>query len=185
MQIDAKVVLRLAEISNNIAFFDIEATGLNCDYNSIVVCSVKPYKKKPVVFSTWRPGDDKALVRQIKQELEKYPIWCGYYSKMYDVPMIQGRLLRHGIAPLVKSHHIDLYFQLNANINTSRKSQGHRIGWLGLEENKMFVSADEWNKFLTYPKTYGRKLRARCASDTIGLEQLFERTKSLIVNITR
>ena len=62
MQIEASDYLRLVEKSNTLAFFDIEATGLRGDYNSVLVASIKPYNSKPYSFVVKQPGNDSRIV---------------------------------------------------------------------------------------------------------------------------
>lgn len=187
MQLDnAQMFLRLVEKARTICTFDIESTGLRCDYNSVLVVSVKPYHKKPRTFFVNTSGDDKELVNAAARELEKFDCWISYYGKGFDFPMLQGRLLLHGLPPLQKRHHLDMYYHINAHTNTARKSQGHRISWLGTPEPKMSVSAQDWNESVI---KFSGKVRdtmiARCESDVKGLEGLYDRTKHLVINVTR
>jgi len=186
MQLDnAQMFLRLVEESQTLCCFDIESTGLRCDYNSVLVVSIKPYHKKVITFTVGKPGQDEKLVNEAARELEKYDCWVTYYGKGFDFPMLQGRLLLHGLPPLQKRHHLDMYYHINAHTNTARKSQGHRISWLGTPEQKMTVSAQDWNAVLANPERGLEIMRRRCESDCKGLEGLYDRTKHLVINITR
>lgn len=187
MKIDTLEFLELVEASNKLAFFDIEATGLRGDYNSVLVVAIKPFKTAtPTIFNITQPGNDQRVVREAKAELEKYTVICGYYSKGFDIPMLNTRLLKWGQVPVEKRLHIDLYFTLKANLLTARKSQGHLLEWLETPETKMTVGADMWNKILNNPTGEPmRVMKNRCASDVIGLQSLYERTKHLIREIKR
>ncbi len=72
MQLDAQEFLKLVEDSHQICSWDIESSGLKGDYNSILVCSIRPRGGKTKTFSVIRPGDDRTLCGQIRDELEKY-----------------------------------------------------------------------------------------------------------------
>ena len=65
MQLDTQEFLTLAEQANKLCFWDIEATGLRGDYNSVLVCSIKPFKSKPITFVVKQPGNDQKLVREL------------------------------------------------------------------------------------------------------------------------
>ncbi len=175
----------MAEASGRLLFFDIEAVGLRGDYNSILCVSVKPYGKKPETFAVTKPGDDKAMLRAATERLEKGIMWCGYYSKGFDIPMIRTRRLRHGMPDIKKQPHLDLYFSLKANLLTSRKSQAHLLSWLKVPEQKMTVSADDWNEVIVDPKKVMPTMIKRCESDTIGLEGLYRKTRHMIKDVTR
>lgn len=112
-------------------------------------------------------------------------MWVTYYGKGYDIPMLQSRLLKHRLRPLEKRLHLDLYFSMNSRVLTSRKSQGHRLRWLGGNQQKMGISPEEWNLVLSSPERGLSVLGARCVSDVKGLEALYRRFRPLIINITK
>ncbi len=175
--------LRLCESSRTLAVFDLEATGLRGDYNSVLCVSIKAYRGEPRTFSVTRAGDDKKVVKEAKDYLSKFDCVVGYYSKGFDMPMINTRLLKHGLSPVPKIHHIDMYFTLRYNLLTARKSQGHLLDWLDTPEKKMSVSAEEWNRVLSHPKKAMPIMIKRCESDVAGLESLYTRTRHLIKDI--
>lgn len=183
-KVDAQDYLSLLEAGRRIAFFDIEATGLSGDYNSILCVSVKPYGKPPLTFKVQKPGQDKEVVRLASEHLATFDAWVSYYGKGFDVPMFRARMLYHGLPDLVTRHHIDLYFTLKWRIKTSRKSQGHLLSWLKLPEQKMGVPAGVWSEILS--DTSGKLMETmvrRCESDTRGLEALYRRTRHLIRDV--
>jgi uncharacterized protein YprB with RNaseH-like and TPR domain len=185
MQVDAQRFLTMVEKAKSIAFFDIEASGLNGDYNSALVVSAKPYGLKPVTLSVVQPGNDQKMVREAKELLESFDCWVSYYGKGFDIPFLNTRLLKWGIAPIDKRHHIDMYYVLAYSLKTSRRSQAHLLNWLGTPEQKMSVSADVWNRIAENPTKHMPTMRKRCESDCAGLESLYDRTKHLIREITR
>lgn len=186
MQIEAQDYLRLVEKANTLAFFDIEATGLRGDYNSVLVASIKPYNSKPYSFVIKQPGNDNKVVRDVKEALESYDCWVTYYGKGFDIPMINTRLLKWKARPLEKRHHLDMFFTLKSNLLTARKSQGHLLSWLGTPEEKMTVGADVWSQVLMDPSGPAMKtMIARCESDVEGLQALYERTKHIIKDLKR
>lgn len=186
MNIEAQDFLRLTEQANTMVFFDIEATGLRGDYNSILVASFKPYQSKPYSFCIKQAGNDKAVARQIKDELEKYDMWVTYYGKGFDIPMVNTRLLKWKMQPVVKKPHLDLYFTIKANTLTARRSQGHLLSWLDAEESKMTVGADVWNQILAEPNGKAMKtMIERCESDVMGLQGLYEKTRHLAREIKK
>ena len=185
MQLDAQEYLDLTEGAGKLAFLDIEATGLRGDYNSILCVSIKPFGKKPYTFAVKQPGNDQKVVREAKEALEEYGCWCGYYSKGFDVPMLNTRLLKWGVDPIEKRPHIDLYFTLKANLLTARRSQGHLLSWLETPEEKMTVSAELWNRIIEDLEGTMPVMIKRCESDTAGLEALYRRTRHLIREIKR
>jgi uncharacterized protein YprB with RNaseH-like and TPR domain len=184
MQIDPQQYIKLIEDANQLCFFDIEASGLRGDYNSVYVVSILPYlDEKPYSFFIKQAGNDQKVVKDAKDALSRYSCWCGYYSKGFDKPMLNTRLLKWGQEPLPPRHHIDMYFSLKANLLTARKSQGHLLSWLGTPEQKMSVSADAWSEMPFKMDEHLPVMIDRCESDVMGLRDLYNRTKHLIKDI--
>jgi uncharacterized protein YprB with RNaseH-like and TPR domain len=180
------MLLTLCEESNRLCFFDIECTGLNPDYNSMLVVSVLPFKGKPTTFTVNKPGKDRKLVAEAAAELAKYYCWVSFYGKLFDVKFIDGRLLIHSLPELTKRHHADMYWHLRSITNTSRRSQAHYLRWFELDTQKMDVSPDGWNKVIADPKGEPMSvMKARCESDVQGLKGLYLRTRDRIREVTR
>ena len=185
MRVDEQDWLRLVEKAHSLAFVDIEATGLRGDYNSVLCVSVKPHGLKPETFLVKQPGNDQGVVVAAKEALEACAGWVTYYGKGFDIPMLNTRLLRWHRDPIEKRPHIDLYYALKYNLLMARRSQSHLLSWLGTPEQKMTIGAEEWNEVLRNPSAGLKTMKARCESDVVGLEALYERTKHLIHEIKR
>lgn len=187
MQVDAQDFLSLAESApKGLCSFDIEATGLNGDYNSALVVSVKPFGKDPMAMSVDTPGNDESLIRWAYSTLKKYTCWVSYYGKGFDVPMLQARAAKHGLPDiLLNHHHVDLYYVIAGTLRVARKSQAHLLRWLDLPEKKMDMSPEEWNQVLANPGEAMPRMIERCKSDTVGLESLYRKVKRLVRNVTR
>lgn len=186
ISVETQDFLRLAEGANTLLFVDIEATGLRGDYNSILVTSGLPYRNTvPVSFRVGQPGNDKRVVKEVKEMLEAHDCWVTYYGKGFDIPMVNTRLLKWGYKPVEKRPHVDLYFTLKSNLLTARRSQAHLLEWLETPETKMTISADVWNQILHNFDATIETLVQRCESDVRGLRALYEKTKHIIVDIKR
>jgi DNA polymerase elongation subunit (family B) len=184
MQIEAQKFLQIAEAAGAIAFLDIESSNLQGEYGSAVVVSIRPYQGSSITF-TARPGRDKALLKKVRETLHKYPLWVTYYGKGFDIGFLNTRMLRWGLPPLDRHHHIDLYYVLRYKTLTGRHSQGHLLSWLGTPEQKMSVPATVWSDLAANFDENIAILAERCESDTEGLEALYNKTKHLISEITR
>lgn len=185
MKVETGDFLRLVEKAKTLVSWDLEATGLRGDYNSILVVSCKPFGSVPVSFKVEQPGNDKKVVREVSDYLASADCWVTYYGKGYDVPMLQTRLLKWGLPELVKRPHIDLYYTLKYSLNTARRSQAHILEWLEAPEAKLTVSADMWNKILYDFAPAMKTMVKRCESDAANTEALYKRTKHLIKDIKR
>jgi DNA polymerase elongation subunit (family B) len=185
MQIEAQQFLKMAEKAGGIAIVDMEATGLKGDYNSLLCITIKPWHGKPKTFTAKKPGDDRALVAAARDELEKYDVWVSYYGKGFAIPMLRTRLCRHGYRNIKKRHHLDLYWTLKSALLMARRSQAHLLEWLDAPSKKMTLTPEVWNEVIRNPARAMRTLKQRCESDCAGLEALYDRTKNLIVEVTK
>jgi len=198
MNLPAQTFLNLVEQTNNIVCFDIEATGLRGDYGSILCASFKQPDEEPYTIAVTAPGNDKNLVSSIKDTLEHYMCWVTFYGKGFDIKMLNTRLLKHGLKPVEARPHIDMYWVAKAHLLTARKSQAHLLNWLEIElkldldhakhiVEKMTVSADTWVQILN-PNNFVKSMKimkARCESDVMGLEAMYNRMKHLAKDVTR
>ena len=186
MQLDTQEFLDLAEQTSRLYVFDLESTGLNCDYNSVLCVSIKPFGKKPFTFSVEQPGNDKKVVREAAECLAEAVGWVGFYSKGFDVKMLEGRLLKWGLPALDKKPHMDLYYTVAYKLNPARRSMAHLCEWLQLPDKKMSVTPSEWNNILAdCAGTMKRVMKPRCESDTVAAEGLYKRVRHLQKDITR
>jgi len=126
------------------------------------------------------------VVRQVRDFLADAAVWVTFYGKGFDVPMLEGRLLKWGQNHLFKRPHIDLFYHLVRKINMSRKSLIQVAKHIGVSEKKMDVDPDEWNRVLYDTKRTMKNIMVpRCEGDATMLEPALNKTKHLLLNITR
>ena len=187
MQVDSKMFLALVEETGSLMTFDIEASGLNADYGSMLCMSYKNFGSEVKTIVVKQPGNDEELALKAKEILESAKCWLSFNGKMFDIRFINSSLLYYGHPPVDKRHHLDLYFQLKPKIRASRKGLGPLAGWLKLSEGKMGVSQSVWREAPdpVMWKEHKKTLVARCESDVRVLENMYKRTKSFIGEVTR
>lgn len=188
MQIDAQQFLNLAEKAKSLCFFDIESSGLSADYHQILCATVKPFDSAPTTFMVESPASDRKAIKDLAECLATYDVWCGYYSKGFDVPMIQTRLLRWGLPALVKKHHLDLYFILKFACKAKRNGLGNWLRIMDVDEKKMDVGPEVWAEYWADNKKgeeHRALMQARCESDCSSLEKLYVKVRHLVANISR
>lgn len=182
MKIDPQKYLDLVEAAGDLVFWDIESTGFKGDYNSVLCVSMKPYGKDPYSFNIKAVGNDQKVVREVRDELEKYHCWCTFYGKGFDVPMLNTRLLKWGGEPVQSRHHIDMYFMLKSNTNLSSRSMAAAAGFLRTPEQKMSVPAYVWSE-VGFNMKHMDTLVERCESDCVVLEDVYKKSRHLIKDI--
>lgn len=113
-----------------IGFYDIECSNLDADFGIILSYSIKVLGKneyyegciKKVDIDRAKAGDeDKEVVKQLVEDLQKFDLLIGYYSSRFDMPFIRTRALTCGIDfPEYGSiKHIDLYFTIRGKFKLS------------------------------------------------------------------
>jgi uncharacterized protein YprB with RNaseH-like and TPR domain len=185
MQVDPQEYLDFVEATEQLATFDIEATQLNADLGSMLCASVKPFGKKPYTFKIKAVGNDVKVARDLKDALEEYHCWLTFYGKGFDVPFVNTRLLKWGYEPIEPRHHVDLFFTLKPKTKMSSKGLGRFASLLGTSEQKMGVSQNVWSEMAYNIKKNMAIMTARCESDTIVLEDLYNKTRHLIRDIKK
>jgi uncharacterized protein YprB with RNaseH-like and TPR domain len=103
-------------IGPTMAYFDIETTDLKGNFGRMLCASITDAFGNTETYDyTTYPGvnsiDDSGLAAAFRDALEKYDIWVSWNGKLFDVPFINARLMRRGLAPLRKDRmHIDLMY---------------------------------------------------------------------------
>jgi len=184
-QVEIQKFLDWIERDHTLLTWDIEASGLNADYDQILCISIKPYGKKCVTFQLKKGETDKKICLQARDMLSVADAWCTYYGKGYDVKMLNTRLLYHQVPLLVKQPHIDLFYVLKYFMKTGSKSQAHLLDFLELPEEKMTVHPSTWSQMSVHFTKNMKILVKRCESDCEGLEALYDRTKLAIQDARR
>lgn len=101
----------------NIVLWDIETFGFDfgADKGFILCGSYKTLGKKGIGTAVrknlGRNGakmwDDKQVCKQLYDVLSKADMWVTHNGKRFDVPFLNTRLLKHGLAPLPPVPHFD------------------------------------------------------------------------------
>lgn len=123
-------------VGPSIAFFDLETTystqpriltGAIADgFGRVTLFDLKSHEGKEWI-------DDSVLAVAIRDELEKYTIIAGWNSKMFDVPVLNGRLAYHGERRLQPQLHLDMMYYASG--------QFMRIGRRSLESVSTYFSS--------------------------------------------
>jgi len=172
VKVEAPDFLRLAENAGTVLFFDLETQGLTADYGKILVYSRKFNDDN--CRTTFR---EQSILKAMREDFEKADLLVGYNSRLFDVTYANTRLLEWGKLPLPKKHHLDMYFALKGKLRTTSKTMGAVGAFLNLQEAKLRIGPGAWRN-----RDY-ETLKKRCESDVILLEQVYHKTKHLVVTI--
>ena len=185
MQLDAQDFIRLVEANQSLALWDTESVGFNADYGTLLCGSVKTVYGSIKTFRVEQLGNDKKVARELKEYLETFDAWVTYFGKGHDVPFLNTRLLKHGLAPVEPRPHIDLFFVVKHHLRMSTKSQAQVLSFLETPGQKMHLSPSNWSELgMDFSKRM-KNIIARCESDCSGLEDGFHKIKHVIRDVKR
>lgn len=185
MQLDAQDFIRLVEKNKTLAIWDLETWNLNADYGGVLCGSVKTVNGPIKTFQIEQLGNDRKVVRELKDYLESFDAWVTQYGKMFDIKFLNTRLLKWGLAPVDPRPHIDTYFIVKAHMRLSSGSQAQLLSFLGTSQQKHHLGPDAWAELGADFPARMEQIVYRCETDVKGLEQGFHKIKHLIRDIKR
>jgi len=175
-----------------IGFFDIETTF-----------STQPRVLYAAVADAWGnvegfdrdtyPGenklfDDKELVEAYSKRLQDFDVLVGWNSKLFDVPVLNGRLAYHGsdTKRVDPNMHIDLmYYATGQFMKIGRRSLESVSYYFGTDNKKTPLDVRTWDKAVSGDDAAYREIKEHCDYDTLVLRDVFGSLKPHIRNIHR
>lgn len=169
-----------------VEFLDIETSNLDADFGIMLSYCIKEAGSEKIhegVLTTKdilgaKAGDEDArLVKQCIEDMQKFDILVGYYSKRFDVPFIRTRAVACGLFfPAFGSiKHIDMYDKVKGKFKLSSRRLENACRVLLGKTQKTRIDAKYWRaavrgeaKSLAYVLDHNRK-------DVIDLELLYDK----------
>lgn len=91
--------------------------------------------------------DDRELVKNIRDALNEYDIWVTWNGRLFDVPVLNGRLIFHGLEPLRTKMHIDLMWKASGgSVRIGRRSLQSASEYFNVSHRKTPLSVRVWDK---------------------------------------
>jgi len=183
-----------------IAYWDIETSDLNAEHGRMICASVLSLPSgrmhtKRLDTMVRSPNyeardmtDDRELCVWLRDILEDHHLTSGWYSKGFDIPFLQSRLMFHGEKLLGKHLHLDgiWYCKGWRGIKAQSGKLMHVARSLGIKERKLVVDPDTWQKAIVGNKAAMDIIQERCESDVRLTREVTERildAKQLVRNI--
>lgn len=172
-------------IGFNIGFFDIESTFSN---QPIVLYAaiadqfgrVEQFRKGPVIT------DDRELVEAYTKRLEEYDILVGWNSTLFDIPVLRGRQLFHGLLPLEPHMAIDLMYKASGSAaRIGRRSLDSVSNYFDVSNRKTPLNVRTWDLAMSGDETAYEKIVEHCDADVLVTRDVFGVLKRGIRNIHR
>lgn len=169
-----------------VLFFDIESTGLNATFGTILCIGHKflsdPEVHVPTILDKRRKKDmldDKALV----ERFSKVYNWCdysvGHYSSRFDLPMIRTKLLKYGLPPLPPKPHIDTWWIARRELKLHSNRLAVLQDFLGVAHSKTPLKPDDWIQAAHGSKAALDYIVEHCRQDVLVLEEVFLKLRPL------
>lgn len=169
----------------SIGFWDLETTFSTQPivlYGAIadVFGNVRQFAKGPDIT------DDRELVRSIAEALSEYDIWVTWNGKLFDVPVLNGRLRYHGLPPLPLVKHIDaMYYATGGSMRIGRRSLQSVSEYFDVPNRKTPLSVRIWDKAMAGDADAYALIAEHCDADVLVTRDVFAVLKPQIANIHR
>lgn len=130
--------------------------------------------------------DDSTLVYNIASALSDYDVWVTWNGKLFDVPVLNGRLRYHGFQPLPLIKHIDaMYYATGNSMRIGRRSLASVSEYFDVPNRKTPLSVRIWDQAMAGDEDAYRKIVEHCDADVLVTRDVFNVLKPQISNIHR
>lgn len=169
-----------------ILFFDIESTGLNATFGTLLCIGYKFFNDPEVFVPTILDGrkrgnmlDDKRLVERFAKIYNHCDYSVGHYSSRFDLPMIRTKLLKYGLPPLAPKPHIDTWWIARRELKLHSNRLAVLQDFLGCASSKTPLKPDDWIQAAHGSKAALDYIVEHCRCDVLVLEEVFLKLRPL------
>lgn len=183
----------------NIAYFDIETNDLNGSFGRILCASVLLLPSEEMV--TFRLDDyikrkqaknmrdDRAIAVDLRNVLNEQHLTLGWYSKGFDIPFLNTRLIAHEEDRMRTKLHLDgIWYAKGWRGLKAKNAKLESVAeFFGLDERKMAVDPETWEEARVGEREAMDIIVERCESDVRLTREVTERLldNELVANIQR
>jgi uncharacterized protein YprB with RNaseH-like and TPR domain len=173
-------------------WWDLESTGLTAIMGRILCASfadswgnVKTFRYEDYPGETLI--DDGPLVLAIRDELEKAGHWVTWNGKLFDVPLLNARLLKAGHRPLRKDiMHTDLmYFARGQFVRIGSSKLVNVSTFIDSPNQKTPLEWETWQLAATGDKAAMDQIVVHCEADVMVTRDVFAVLGAHITTIHR
>lgn len=130
--------------------------------------------------------DDKALVKAAAMALTDFDIWVTWNGKLFDVPVLNGRLRYHGLQPLPLVKHVDaMYYATGGSMRIGRRSLASVSEYFDVANRKTPLSVRIWDKAMSGDAEAYELIVEHCDADVLVTRDVFAVLKTQIANVHR
>jgi len=119
-------------------------------------------------------SDDSKLVKAIKEKMEKSFAWVSWYGKMHDVPLINARLAKAGVDPLVKRIHVDALYYFRRPFMALHSARLEAVAQtFGFKHQKTKLDPNTWVAAYELKEDAMNEVCEHCKEDVLALKEAF------------
>jgi uncharacterized protein YprB with RNaseH-like and TPR domain len=134
-----------------IGYLDIEAGGLNANWDYMLTWCIKTKDKKEYKYGVIDQSEilsydfDKRIIKELIETLKEYDIVITYYGTKYDIPFIRSRAISHKIKFLGfgSVQHKDVYYMVKSKLKIHRNSLESACALVGIK-GKNHIKGNYW-----------------------------------------
>ena len=169
----------------NMAFWDLETTFSTQPI--VLYGAIADHFGRVRGFSKGKDiTDDKQIVKDIRDALAEYDVWVTWNGKLFDVPVLNGRLIFHGLEPLPPTMHIDLMYKATGgSVRIGRRSLQSVSEYFGVPNRKTPLSVRTWDKAMAGDASSYDLIGEHCDADVLVTRDVFAVLKPQIVTVQR
>ena len=180
-----------------IVAFDLETSDLKALMGRIFCCSFMPIvdgvATKPYTFhlheSRFKGAskiDDSKLCVAIREELEKYNMIVGWNSKLFDLPLLNARLAKHGTHPCRPQFHADImWYAGGSSMRIGSRKLVNVQKYFKLGEEKTDIDWEQWQAVATGDAKAMKVVVEHCEADVKVLAEAYWKLLPYISTIHR
>tara|TARA_Y100000310_G_scaffold336735_1_gene422075 strand:- start:2638 stop:3195 length:558 start_codon:yes stop_codon:yes gene_type:complete len=130
------------------------------------------------------PNPDKQLAMMLRDEIERYDEIVTWNGKMFDVPFLNARLLKHNERPVRPRFHLDLMYKAGYSANRiGSKKLVNVQKFLDLAESKTDIDWDVWKMAMRGDDTALAEVIYHCEQDVRVLAEVYWRLLPYVKNL--
>ncbi len=184
---EADAVRQSAAHEPRVLLWDIEATGLNAVFGTILCIGFMWLDdKKPTVFTILDAGggkqmlNDKHVVQRFAAVYNTADVSVTWYGDRYDLPMVRTKCLKHNLPPLAPVKNLDLWKAVRFRFKLHNNRLASWQQFLKTEHEKTNIDFDAWLAAAHGDKRAMAEVVDHCAKDVLALRDQYRKLKPWI-----
>src|SRR5205085_11769652 len=119
-------------------------------------------------------------------ELETYNMIVGWNSRLFDLPLLNARLAKHGERPCRPQFHVDaMYYAGGGSMRIGSRKLENVQKYFKLGDEKTAIDWEQWQAVATGDATAMKAVVEHCEQDVKVLAQAYWKLLPHIANIHR